>query len=120
MLGKTAQDKSDIPFCEPGRNIGNAFVKKAVVAEVGMWIERYWSEKHDDRLFECVRSFDRDSKCGIVDCPLRTLHPVNDTCAFGIRYTLTTNCDPRVDGKPYQMIHMCARRQVLGDRLLNN
>ena len=85
VIRKAAKNKADVSARERGGNIGNAFVQKAVVAQVRVGIVRQGREEDDDWLAKCVGSVDRRIERGIVDGALGSLHPVDDASAIGTR-----------------------------------
>ena len=58
------------------------------MAKISVRVQGYGRKKHNDRLLKCVSRMDRDVKCRIVDCTLRTLHPVNDNLAASVGTTV--------------------------------
>ena len=60
------------------------------MAKISVRIKGHGRKKHNDRLMKCVSRLDRNIKCWIVDCTLRTLHPVNDDLTASVRTTIAS------------------------------
>ena len=93
VFGKAAENESNVALCEGGGDVGNALVEKAIMAEIGVRIERHRREVGDDGLTECVGGLHGDVERGIVDAALRTLHPVNNAQSVQVGRALAANAN---------------------------
>ena len=62
-----------------------------------MRIERHRRKENDDGLLQCIRSFDRNVECRIVESALCTLHPVHDAAIAGRGSTRPSHGNTRIE-----------------------
>jgi len=84
-----------------------------IVAQVGVGIERNWSEKDDDWLAQLVGDFDGGIERGIVAAALGALHPVDDTGSVGIRRASAADGDAGIVSEFGQRVHVQATHEIL-------
>lgn len=85
VVGKAAEYESNVFLCAGRGDIGNAFIEELKMPEIGVRVKRYWCEINDNRFAQCICGLDSSIECDVIDGALRSLHPVNDTTAVGIR-----------------------------------
>ena len=85
MIRVRPQDKADITFAESPFDVWNSGGEKAVVTEISVRIKRCRSQKNNHRLAKFIAKLDRHIQSWVVQCPLSTLHPVDDALSFWIR-----------------------------------
>lgn len=98
VLGKAAQNKSDISSAELRRNFRNRLIQKTVVAQVRVGIKRNGCEKDHDGFPEGIGSVNRNGQGWIIDSPLGPLHPIHHACSVRIGRARTANRDSRIMG----------------------
>ena len=65
-------------------SLRNGLGEKSIVAQVGVRIERHWRKENHNWLMQRIRGLDRDVERGIIERPLRPLHPVHHAATSGI------------------------------------
>ena len=76
------------------------------MAEIGVRIKRNRRKEHHGGLSQRIRRIDRYVERGIIQTPLRALHPVHDASPSRIRRSRAPHRDSRFAGKPLQVIHL--------------
>ena len=95
MVGKTTQDEADPALFERLGDVEDSLSQESVMAKI-CGRKRARSEKHHHRLAQRIGCFDRSIERGIVDSPLRTLHPVNHAGAVGMWSAIPAHGYPRI------------------------
>src|ERR1700758_48068 len=96
MVRIAAKHKAKAALLQASCNPGNSLIKKAIMPQIGVGIKRHRSKKNDARLSQCICRLHRNLKCGVVECSLGALHPVNNAAALGIGQTWTAKGDTRI------------------------
>ena len=76
------------------------------MAEIGVRIKRDGRKEHHSGLPQSIRRIDRDVERGIIQTPLRALHPVHDASPSSIRRSRAPDRDSRLADQPLQVIHL--------------
>ena len=104
MVGKATQHEADLAPFQRFCNVGNSLSKESVVPEI-CGRKRAGSKKNHHRLAQYIGRFDRSIERGIIDSPLRALHPVNHAGAVGIGNPISPHGDARIVFQCEECVH---------------
>ena len=82
IVGRTADDKTDLPLLQIFFDVSEALVQEDVVAQVGVGKIRDGREVDQNREIQGVGNFYRYVERGIIQRSFRSLHPVDN--AFSV------------------------------------
>ena len=91
VLGIASQHEANTAFAGAFSNVRNTLRQERVMSQVGVGIKRHRREENHHRLLQSVSRFYRYVESGIIQRPLRTLHPVDDAAARGIGRAVTAD-----------------------------
>jgi len=113
MVGIGTQHEADIALGKFLRDIGNARGQKAVVAQVRVRIKRHRRKENDHRFSQLIPHPDRNVQSGIIQPPLRSLHPVDDALSPRVGCFGAANHDAGI-GADFAEFHRIGSHATLG------
>ena len=91
MIRKPTQNKADAALFQSFGNRWDSLIEKTVMPQIGVRIKRDRSKKDNARFAQRICRLHRHLKRGIIERPLRPLHPVDNARAVPVGFAGSTD-----------------------------